>query len=230
MSGATTLLTSMAPSPAATVSYRATVTDNTTSSSYSFVSADIGTADANRIVVAGVSFAHSSGINIQPTITIAGVTATEIDGNTFPGTITTRLYQAAVPTGTTGTINVVGATNSTGIAISVWAVVPGISSTAVSHGTGGDNNDNPATPITLTTKANGIGIAFIGGTPNTPTFVGTWSGADTLSERADATWDTSNRYAAYDMTNTADVSGGSVTITGTSGGAFDAVAVGATWR
>lgn len=99
---------------------------------YTFSAISIGTADANRQVIIGIT---QYGTSDPSSVTIGGVTATQVTANTRTSNMWSAIYIANVPTGTTADIVITVANNSgTYCRVSVYRMVKS-SQTAASTGT-----------------------------------------------------------------------------------------------
>ena len=140
----------------ATVSY----TDNPVSTAdlttYTFSSAALGTAAADRIIVVSVTTKASGGAaRTVSSLTIGGVSGTEIAALTTGG-VNIAMWYAAVPTGTTGDIVVTWSGACQECGCGVWAVYG-----AASSPTDFDsayNGDATTVANTITIPAGGVGI------------------------------------------------------------------------
>ncbi len=187
-------------------SYRNTYTDVTNASSYTFTAADIGTANALRLVIVGVNTQSS-----DPTaITIAGVSATKIV-ETSTGVSRSEIWAAAVPTGTTGDI-VVTAASAVNCIVHVWAGYPASTTAVDSLGTLGSS----PTSFTLTdlAKTNGgftVMMDMAGSLTVTRSF--TQNGAETIIENFDGVQESSRTSGAASHINTATTTLDDYTVT-----------------
>lgn len=148
--------------------------DATTATVYTFSGKALGVAASDRVIVVGAF--STNAVQTVSAITVGGVSATLTVAQTNSGGEQTELWQAAVPSGTTGDIVVTWTGAEVGMGIGVWRIV-GAASTA--HDTGG-SAANPATD-TLNIPANGVAIACAGMAAAALSF--TWAG---LTERYDA--------------------------------------------
>ena len=165
----------MEDSGVAEVSLTANAIDATSATVYTFSTQALGVAAADRIIVVG-AFSTNVARTIS-TITVGGVSATLTVAQSNGGGEQSELWQAAVPTGTTGDIVVTWSGGVVGMGIGVWRIV---SAASAAHDTGGDANSNPATD-TLDIPASGVAIGFVGAASTGGTV--TWTG---LTERYDA--------------------------------------------
>jgi hypothetical protein len=175
--------------------FESTTSLSTNLTTYSFATQGIGAADATRRVVVGVAWGHTLTRTLS-SATIGGVGATihvqtnavNIDG--------TALISAAVPTGTTATIDITFSGGAINCAIATWSL---LNATGSPSATASDNTVAAnALSVALNVPANGSLFAIAetlgsGGVPRTHT----WTNA---TERADATIETSDAYTAASET------------------------------
>lgn len=140
--------------PAAEVTYTDSVSSLTSETVYTFSGRSLGTASSNRYII--VTIGGATGNRTISSVTIAGVTATEIGQATGQDVgssaySTSGIYIAAVPTGTTGDVVVTFSSIETGCGIGVYAVT----------------NLKSATPVTVVTQAPTTKIDSVGGTLTT---------------------------------------------------------------
>ena len=136
----------------ATVSFAGDTFDATDLTTYTFSGHALGTAAGNRKVVVGVTGSGSA--RTVASVTVGGISATlvkaEIDTDAA-----SELWQADVPTGTTGDVVVVWSGSNSSCGIGVWAVY---AAKSAAHDTG----NNTADPMvdTLNIPANGVAIGI----------------------------------------------------------------------
>ncbi len=200
-------------------SYRTTSVNTANQSSYTFTAVDIGTAHASRLVIVGVSTQTS-----DPTaVTVGGVSATKVvEGNTGNGQA--EIWQAAVPTGTTGDI-VVTAASAVNCVVHVWAGYPG-NTTAVDK-LGADLGSGTSITLTDLAKTNGGFTVMMDVGSATATRVFSQNGAETITENYDAVVEGARVSGAASHINTATTTLDDYTTTWsvTTGGSF----VAASW-
>lgn len=90
---------------AATASYTAGGIDSANKNNYSFAGISIGTAATDRLVAVAIVEGASAGTD-PTSVTVGGISATKIASTNDGSNVTTTLWYAAVPTGTTATIAV----------------------------------------------------------------------------------------------------------------------------
>lgn len=153
------LIPIFSPTLVVSVSFAGAVGKSDDLTTYTFSSAALGTAAANRkVVVAACSMVTARTVS---SMTINGISASEISG-TYAATASTvnniSMWQADVPTGTTGDIVVTwsGAQNRCGIG--VWAVY---GAAATAHATATDTTSPWSQSVAV--PAGGILIAAVSG-------------------------------------------------------------------
>ena len=187
-----------------TYSFRGVTTDTSdvSASSYTFASADIGTANANRVVVVGVG--HNDATSVD-SVTIGGVSATRAGSQPASAGATASLWYLNVAAGTTANIVVtlsVGTANR--CVIAVWAVVPDIlSPNDTASGTA--INTSGANANDLDVRAGGLVLAMAYNS-NTSGLTPTWNGTDSITTDASATIEAANQYGAYSFLTTVSTS------------------------
>lgn len=127
------------------LTFRNSSFDNNTNSTYTFASSAIGTAAANRWVIVGVLGSKSAPIGTITSLTVGGITATELVTNTEAvgsSDIRVSLYIANVPTGTTADIVVTWSSANLACAVGWWTVNM---NSGAAHFTGGGSSLASAT-------------------------------------------------------------------------------------
>jgi hypothetical protein len=173
----------------ASVVFCANVLDAVDRTTYTFSSVSFSTARADRRLVAAV-FEQGGAVGIS-SVTIGGVSASQLVGSGGTTNPLVSLWIAAVPTGTSGNVVVQFGAGTANCAIAVWAVYGASSSTAFATATT-SAAENPASE-SLSVPANGVAIAASRQVDNTNAF--TWSG---LAENFDATLETGRYSGASD--------------------------------
>jgi len=143
--------------------------------SYTFTSQDFGTAAANRKMIVAVNLATNTGASGAITgMTIGGVTASLIkfQANTVQGGYSSEMWQADVPTGTSGTVAFTLGAAGYRLGIGIYACY-GAADDA--DDTSGDGTNDPMT-TTIDCPANGFVIAAA--QFNTASGVTAWTGVD----------------------------------------------------
>lgn len=160
MSGAN-LMTTFAFAPAgATVSFVTTVKDVVDRVTYTFTGVSLGAAASDRKVVVAISGRPNA--ETVSTVTIQGITATNVVNTTAVETDgQAGLWQADVPTGTTGNIVVTfSGVGSEYCGVGVFRV---IGAATAAHATAKQIDTEPSTN-TITIPANGVCISMRGDT------------------------------------------------------------------
>jgi hypothetical protein len=192
----------------ASVSYRATYNSTTDASSYTFTSADIGTATDRSIVVVAIHYRSSS----ISSVTVGGVSATQVVS--VGAGLNTAIYRASGVTGTTANIVVNLSGTASRCLVAVYALYNLRSNTPYDSSTtftlGGTSQTR-----TLDTIVDGV-IVAAGSANASRTF--TWTGAtenyDTVIESADS-YSGASASATSNTTTTVSltIAGGSAGIT-----------------
>lgn len=147
----------------ATVSFASSAVSTADLTTYTFSSASLGTAASNRKIVIAVSGAVHTTATVS-TMTVGGVSASLITGTKvrWPTSLYgLEIWQADVPTGSTGDVVVTwsNAQNRTGIG--VWAVY---GAAAAAHATATDNSAPYSQAVVV--PAGGVVIGAVwGGSP-----------------------------------------------------------------
>lgn len=140
----------------AEVSFLGSVINIGSATAYTFTAVTTGAAASDRKIV--VSAFSTNAAHAVSTITVAGVSATLVIAQTNALGDQIELWQADVPTGTSGDIVVTWAGAEVGMGIGVWRVV---NAASAAYDTGGSAGVNPGTD-TLDIPANGVGIGAAG--------------------------------------------------------------------
>ena len=135
------------------ITYQTNAVLNSPATTFTFSSQAIGTAQANRYVIVGVGGSNST--RTVSTVTIGGISATQLVQQQS-GIITSALFIANVPTGTTASIVVTWSGSQDRAGIGVWSAT-GLSSTSA-NSTGSTTTNNGT--ITLTTLSGGFAVGF----------------------------------------------------------------------
>lgn len=168
------------PSNQVTIAFTDSSIDASNASTYTFSSQALGTAAADRVIVVGL-FGDTA--RTVSSVTIGGVSASRVKRQLNTGNFV-ELWQAAVPTGTTGDVVITfsGACSRSGVG--VWALY-GANPTA--HDTGA-SSANPGTD-TLDVPALGVAIAYSAGSS-----IASWSWTG-LTEKFDELLETDTYHA-----------------------------------
>lgn len=168
------------------LAYVTTVSSGTDGTSFTFAGTSIGTASADRYVVAGVHTGAAGSDMTQSAVTIGGVSASRIAQSNHTGAGQSHnlsFWIALVPTGTAGDI-VITTTNTTLRAnASVWTI-RGIKNKATVFSQAADVANLTTASINLNMDNYGTILAICRGN-NSPTF--SWTG---VTERFDAIQET----------------------------------------
>ena len=155
----------------------------------SYTSQSIGTASSDRVVVVAVSARSSAATTTA--VTIGGVSASKIVERTSTDT-TSAIWAAAVPTGTTATIDVSWSGTVFWQGIAVWAMTGTAGNPAALNTSGAFNNSATLTiSTTLTIPANGgaVGNAVLAQTGNnSATWVGFTKNVDYFVSGENNSW------------------------------------------
>jgi hypothetical protein len=161
--------------------WRGSYSSDSDAASYTNSGAALGTADADRYVIVAIPlFTGVSNLTIS-SVTIGGVSATKINGETFYSATSTNrslvdFWKANVPTGTTGDIVITPSTTAPRMSASWWTCIGDVAiiDTQADIAT----NVTPDNSLTVTSKrpSNGFVLAAITGQGDSgdPTF--TWGG------------------------------------------------------
>lgn len=151
--------------------------DSANASSYTFSAKSLGAASADRkIVVAALRNSGGSTAGVS-SMTIGGISATLIVAKNHVNECNSELWQANVPTGTTGDIVVNWGSSANRMGIGVWAVT-GAAAAAYATSSSGSSVDN----LTTTINCPASGCVIAGAAGNSSTFV--WSGVTERFEDA----------------------------------------------
>lgn len=204
---------------AASISYRANYSSTTDASSYTFTSADIGTATDRSIVVVAVHATRGSSFSVS-SVTIGGVSATQVISS--GSTLVTSIWYASGVTGTTGNIVVTMSGATTRCLVGVYALYNLRSNTPI------DSDQTFAisgTGLTRTINTKVDGVIIGAGSSSSSGRTYTWTGAtenyDTVVEAA------ASFSAASTTTSSNSVTTVSYTIAGGAAGITYALA---SWR
>ena len=171
----TMAIASWGPVGVAEVALTANAVDSSSATAYTFSGQALGAAASDRIIVVG-GFSTNA-VQTVSSVTIGGVSATQVVAATNSGGEQCALWQAAVPSGTTGDIVWTWSGAEVGMGIGVWRIIGATASAHASSGVTGAS----ALSSTLDIPENGVAIAYSGSASSSRT--ATWSG---LSEVFDA--------------------------------------------
>ena len=147
---------------AVTVDFTANDSDSSDTTEYTFSSQSFGAADSDRKMVVGiVCYDDSPGTRVSA-VTLGGVAANLVSGMIGAGaTMTTEIWEADVPTGTTGDVVVTWAATVKSCGIGLWRLI-GANSRPYGSGTttadpGVLSTDIPAGGVAIGMSATGSG-------------------------------------------------------------------------
>jgi len=110
-------------STAATVSFLQVARDSGSATNYTFSSQNLGTAASGRIIAVHVASERSSaGARTVSSLTVAGVSAALVVRNTTPNGDAHELWEAQVPSGTSGDVVVNHSGSMVGSSIALYAI------------------------------------------------------------------------------------------------------------
>lgn len=157
-------------------------TSTTDAASYNFASVNLGTAASDRYIIACVASRVGSGTPTIDAVSIGGVAATPVvtQVNTSSGSNRIGIYIAAVPTGTTGDVDVTFSTTMLRCVVTLYRA------TAINSATASDTDSSTSSDPTcsLNVPAGGfaIGTACVGSTTGTYTWTGITEDYDAATE------------------------------------------------
>lgn len=154
-------------SPAA-IAFVANAADGTDLTTYSFAGQNLGTASADRYIVAAFAHRAGAGTPTGSSVTIGGVSATFLAG-VSNGTGRCELWIAAVPTGTTGTIAITWSAGVARCVMGAWALTNLQSSTPTA------TYSSTASPMSASANISAGGVALALGFANVAA-TATWAG------------------------------------------------------
>lgn len=164
-----------------TIVFQAQTDNISASTTYTFTSAAIGTASANRDVIVGIVCAGGGATETYSGLTIGGTSAAQVVTSTMAGAgqPLAAIYILAVASGTTATIVATLSSNkTTNCTIDVWAAY-GLASTTADNTASANNTGAVSTSVTTVNGGVAVGILGVASAST-----GTWGG--TLSNNANA--------------------------------------------
>jgi hypothetical protein len=188
------------PGGKVTVSFTDSSVDGTDLTTYTFSTQALGTASSDRKIVVGTGTVTGGGATVS-SITIAGIAATRVEQQAN-GQGIAELWQASVPTGTTGDIVVVFSGGVSRAGIGVWAVYNATTSAF-------DTGKSTADPLTDTINVPSKGICIGFAITNDGTSM-TWTN---LTEEFDEAEESTIRHSGASLTSENGSSGLTVTAT-----------------
>ena len=166
-----------AAASAVTLTFTTSAIDATDGTTFTFAGKSLSTAAASRKIVVTIFGASATTTLTISTVTVAGVSATLVKAHQdVGGEEYVQIWQAAVPTGTTGDVVVTWSGSVVCCGIGIFAMYDAAS--AASATAGANNTPNPS--VSLSIPANGAAIGVAGGA-GTATW--TWTN---LTENYDA--------------------------------------------
>lgn len=201
----------MMPQAAAVATWTAAPSSATDGTSFTFNAVAIGTASADRVVVVGVSSGQTGTTTRTCTVTVGGVTATQIQFTRVGPTNSTHggMYAVPFPSGTTANIVLTFSGTQSRCGIQVWALTgtngvetPAFSAIVSSSGTAA----SVSTSVNTVAGGTCIGM-FSDGTPgaaNTTSWTNLTEDNDTVVE-----------LSVYSGAHTNGTTGSSLTVTAT---------------
>lgn len=195
-----------------TINYVGTTVDTGDTSTYTFTNHAIGTASADRVVLVAVCVrSATAGISIS-SMTIGGVSATELVEASTGANVTSAIYGLLVTSGTTATIVVTPSNSSQRCAVSVFEMT-GTGGATTTSATATDTSPPSSTTITIPANGAAVGLSFA--TSGSAVGTGTWAG---LTEDNDADLEnTNNHYSAAHLNSVSGAVGLSVGVTWSGG-------------
>jgi len=167
-----------------------------TSSPVTFTSHALGEAHPDRTIIVGVASRDSAADFNHTSMTIGGISATEIsDSANVSSNVQSAIYIARVPSGSTGNIVVNLSEAITSVNVCVWAAYDIASLTAVAQTSVFDTDSGVIGSLSINTTANGIVVGVCSMDTNTPANWALWTAG--LDEMADAQ-NTEGSYTAAD--------------------------------
>lgn len=144
---------------AGSLTFLTSAQDNSDSSTYTFSSVSLGTADSDRTIIVGGAFRGLGTIGVPSSVTIAGETATVVVSVANNSSHTSRTFfaYADVPTGSSGDIVVVLPSGGLRMGIGVWSAI-GADSAPYDIAT--SISDNPNVSIDIPDDGFAIGTVF----------------------------------------------------------------------
>jgi hypothetical protein len=161
--------------------WRGSYSSDSDAASYTNSGAALGTADADRYVIVAIPlFTGPTNLTIS-SVTIGGVSATKINGETFHSATSTNrslvdFWKANVPTGTTGDIVITPSTTAPRMSASWWTCIGDVAIIDTQADIATDVTPDNSLTVTSKRPSNGFVLAAITGQGDSgdPTF--TWGG------------------------------------------------------
>lgn len=164
--------------PVASATWTDATSSATDGTTFTFNSRAIGAASADRIVVVGVSAGQSGSTVRTCTVTIGGVTATQLVFVAKTSTNSTHvgLFALLVPTGTTGNIVLTFSGTQVRCGIDVWALTGTAGVVTPANTANNTAASTTAVSTTITTVAGGACIGMFGDAISGASQTTTWTG------------------------------------------------------
>lgn len=215
------IIPGMAGQTGPTATYLGAAINSGAASTYNFASQPLGTVSPTRLIVVAYSGSLGAAFSVSST-TIAGIAGTYVIGSSVTSgsaNVGVYLYQAIVPTGTTGTISITWSRALARSAIGIWSIDGILSTTAISTDSGSVTGVGGAIPLSMNAQIDDVIIGALAAYNND---VSAWVG---VTENFDQAFGASHHSGGI---ATATVAATPRTITATVGGTSAAVA--ALWR
>jgi hypothetical protein len=172
--------------------WRGSYSNDSDAASYTNSAAALGTADADRYVIVAIPlFTGPTNLTIS-SVTIGGVSATKINGETFYSATSTNrslvdFWKANVPTGTTGDIVITPSTTAPRMSASWWTCIGDVAIIDTQADIATDVTFDNSLTVTSKRPSNGFVLAAITGQGDAgnPTF--TWGGTG-ITENYETGW------------------------------------------
>lgn len=203
------------------ISKTANSVDSVDRTTYTFTSQSFGAAHGKRYMLAFVCGTHTSSRTVS-SVTIGGISATvqgsQVEGGSGGTTCMSGLYLAAVPTGTSGTVEVTWSSGVSRCGIIIYRLV-GINPTA--YDTGSDITVSAdAVSDTMNVTAGGV---IIGGVVHRGTVTARTTSWTNVTEDVDETVEGDTTQSSGNVKSGGAQSG--LAITATASGALDSAAL-----
>ena len=172
---------------------------NSTATSYTFTSTQLGTPDTDRmIIISAVTTGSVGGSGIPSTVTVGGVSLTKADGIQYPLVgAASAIFYGKIATGTSAAVVVTPAAQTLGCRIAVYAYKT-TQSAPLSIGKLGNLND-----LVLDCVPGGIAIHSSGDNA-TSGRTNIWTGIDPIVDDVNVRWD--SRWIAFSHVETTETS------------------------
>lgn len=195
-----------------------------------FSTVNIGTANAQRLVVVIVASNNGWVVDSQIGVTIAGITADIHEvragtGNNLTNRVSIALVSAPVPTGTTASIVVTAGLATGRTVIGVWALYPSdhdpiesvSNGSAISGGLATIGCESARDLRNLNIVNGGVVVAGAFNEEPSGTVTWSWTGADSPTKNTDTSVEAVNRYSFATMPTTEAINTNDLSATWVSG-------------